>query len=352
MDRGFQLLPERASVMAGKVDALALFLLAVTVFFTLLVLVLVAYFALRYRRRSDDFESPNPPAVPTNVMLEVTWTAIPLLIVTVIFVWGASLYVEQSQPPPEAMEIHVLGKQWMWKIQHPDGRREMNELTVPAGRPVKLVMTSQDVIHSFGIPAFRITQDVLPGRYSYEWFEADRPGEYHLFCREYCGTQHSGMVGTVHVLKPADYERWLAGGPGDVETPAAAGERLFQQFFCAQCHGQRGPTLAGVYGGRVVVLTAGGEQTVTADENYLRESILAPRAKIVKGFPGELMPTYQGQLSEEQLGQLIAYIKSLGVGTRPGEGVGGRMDAGSKMQEQNPPSPQLETGQSGSGNPR
>jgi cytochrome c oxidase subunit 2 len=344
MNRSFQLLPEQGSAMAARVDALVLFLLAITVFFTLLVLVLVAYFALRYRRHSTDFVSPNPPATQTNVALEIAWTLIPLLIVMVLFVWGTRLYVEESRPPAGAMEVHVIGRQWMWKVQHPDGRREINELTVPVGRAVKLVMTSEDVVHSFGIPAFRITQDVIPGRYSYEWFEPTRVGEYHLFCREYCGTQHSGMIGTVRVLKQADYDAWLAGRPADAVTPVQAGAALFEQFSCSRCHGINAPTLAGVYNTKVdVLLSNGTERSVTADEDYLRESILYPRAKIVKGFPPGLMPTFQGQITEEQLVSLVEYIKSM----RPGGPAERELQPGQRMQEQSPRPPELSTGQSG-----
>ena len=279
--------------------------------------------------------------------LELAWTVIPLLITMVMFVWGAKLYIVQSRAPANAMEIHVIGKQWMWKVEHPDGRREINSLTVPAGRPVKLIMTSQDVIHSFGIPAFRITQDVIPGRYSYEWFEATEPGEYHLFCREYCGTQHSGMIGTVRVLKPADYKKWVEGRPDGTETPEQAGEKLFTKLSCAQCHSQRGPSLAGVYGSDVqVILPDGRETTVKADYEYLRESIRYPRAKIVKGYPPDLMPSSYIDLTEEQVMELIAHIKTLGAGSRPGEGSG-LIDPGSKMQEQEHRPPVLSTGESG-----
>jgi cytochrome c oxidase subunit 2 len=305
IDKSFRLLPDQASAMAGRVDALALFLLAVCGFFTLLILGLIVWFGLRFRRRTED---EVPPKTGDHVWMEVGWTVVPLGVLMVMFAWGARLYVDMKRPPAGAMEVHVIGKQWMWKLQHPNGTREVNELHVPAGRPVKLIMTSQDVIHSFGIPAFRVTQDVLPGSYTSEWFTATRPGEYHLLCREYCGTLHSGMVGRVVVMRPADYEAWLAGTVPD-EAPAAAGARLFASFGCAQCHGQIAPTLAGLYG-RTVRLEDGS--TVTADEAYLRESIVAPAAKVVAGYPRS-MPSFQGQLSEEELLALVAYIKSLGA---------------------------------------
>lgn len=214
-------------------------------------------------------------------------------------------------------------------------------------------MTSQDVIHSFGIPAFRLTQDVLPGRYSYEWFQPTEPGTYHLFCREYCGTQHSGMIGEIRVLKAADYDRWLSGAPEQTESPDTAGAKLFQQFSCVICHSSRAPSLGGVYGSKVQVFVNGEKQTVLADENYLRESILYPRMKIAvapdgNAYPSDLMPSYQGQMTEEQLMELVAYIKTLGVGGRPGVG-GNQMDLGVRMQELNPQPPQLLVPQSGTG---
>jgi cytochrome c oxidase subunit 2 len=219
----------------------------------------------------------------------------------------------QTRPPKGAMEIYCVGKQWMWKFQHTEGQREINELHVPAGRDVRMVMTSQDVIHSFYVPAFRIKADVLPGRYTSTWFHATVPGRYHLFCAEYCGTQHSGMVGEVIVMDPADYERWAAGGVDG--SLASAGEKSFQQYGCSMCHRSdaagRGPNLVAVFG-RAVLLDDG--RTVTADESYVRESILNPGAKIVSGFKN-IMPTFEGQLSEEEVIGLVAYVKALGNGT-------------------------------------
>jgi cytochrome c oxidase subunit 2 len=246
-----------------------------------------------------------------------------------VFFWGAFLYVQMRTPPARTLDVYVIGKQWMWHVQHPNGKRENNELHVPIGQPVKLIMTSQDVIHSFYIPAFRVKQDVLPGRYTIMWFEATKPGEYHLFCAEYCGTEHSLMIGRVVAMPLADYERWLA-TPGPVVLPdgsidtgqptitanlgdpmAAAGSQLFTSLGCAGCHamagGGVGPSMQGLYGATEKMADG---STVTADENYLRESILNPNAKIVAGYPA-VMPSYQGQISEDQLNQLIAYIKSL-----------------------------------------
>jgi cytochrome c oxidase subunit 2 len=308
MWEGFPLFPEQASTIAEGVDHLYLFLVGLTAFFSVLIFSVIFYFAIRYRRRSDD-ERPEP--IHGSMALEGFWSFVPFVIVMVIFGWGASLYFINSRPPEGAMELSVVGKQWMWKIQHPAGRREINELHVPVGTAVRLTMTSEDVIHSFYVPAFRTKMDVLPGRYTSVWFQATRRGEYHLFCAEYCGTEHSRMGGTVYVMEQVDYDRWLSGaGPG--ESMASLGERMFTQLRCDGCHRAdstgRGPSLDNVFG-RIVALTGG--QTVVADQAYMRESILNPRAKLVAGFD-PVMPTFQGQVSEEQVMQLIAYIRSLG----------------------------------------
>lgn len=303
----FPLFPEGASTFADRVDALYFYLVAVSVFFTALIFLTILYFAVKYRRRSAE---ERPPAIHGSLKLEILWSVIPFLFTVVMFAWGASIFFDIRRPPAQAENIFVVGKQWMWKIQHPTGPREINELHVPVGRAIKLTMTSEDVIHSFYIPAFRVKQDVLPGRYSTLWFEANKVGEYHLFCAEYCGTKHSAMIGRVVVLEPADYETWLSGGPPP-ESMEAAGEKLFEQEQCHTCHrpgpGMRGPLLDEVYGSRVAL--ASGE-TVVADEAYLRESILQSSARVVAGYQA-VMPTFQGQLSEEQVLQLIAYIKSL-----------------------------------------
>jgi cytochrome c oxidase subunit II len=305
MDTRFRLMPEQASTLAQGVDQLYYFLWAISAFFTVLIAVLIIGFAIRYRRRT---EAP-PPKVATNYKLEIIWSVIPLAIALVIFWWGASLYYTQYRPPADALDIDVIGKQWMWKVQHrATGRREINEIHVPTGRPIRLLMASQDVIHSFYIPAFRVKQDVVPGRYTTLWFEPTQVGIYHLFCAEYCGTLHSGMIGRVVVLSPADYEAWLAGTTTD-EPSALVGERLFQTFGCATCHGQRAPSLAGIYN-QPRPLTDG--RTVVADDAYLRESILYSTEKIVAGFE-PIMPSYRGQMTEEQLMQIVAYIKSLSM---------------------------------------
>jgi cytochrome c oxidase subunit 2 len=298
----FRLFPERASTVSHQTDALYLFLCSVTAFFSILIFVLIVFFAIKYRRRS----AAPPPIVHTDLRLELLWTIIPLLIVLVIFFWGARIFFFIYRPPHDALDVHVIGKQWMWKIQHPSGRREINELHVPIGQPVRLLIASQDVIHGFYIPAFRIKQDAIPGRFANIWFEADKVGEYHLFCHEYCGTQHSKMIGRVVVMEQQKYQEWLAGTPGE-ESPAQAGAQLFNSLGCVKCHGEKAPTMAGLYGSRQR-MTDGG--IVEADEQYLRESILDSTRRVVAGY-APIMPSFRGQISEEQLMQLVAYIKSL-----------------------------------------
>ena len=291
--------------MASQVDAIYIFLLVVCGMVALLVFTCLLYFAARYRRRpgveAEQIEGSTP--------LELTWSIIPLCVFMVFFAWGAIVFFKQSTPPRDATEVYVVAKQWMWKLEHAEGQREINELHVPVGRDVKLIMTSQDVIHSFYVPVFRMKQDVLPGRYTVAWFRATKPGTYHLFCAEYCGTQHSGMIGSIVVMQPAQYEAWMNGGPAG--PLSATGEKIFAELGCSTCHRTdtqgRGPNLQGVFG-KPVVLEDG--RSVVADENYVRESILDPGAKIVNGFK-PVMPTFQGLVSEEQLNALVAYVKSL-----------------------------------------
>jgi len=298
--------PARASTGAANVDALYIFLVLLAGFMSAAIFSMILVFALRYRRQSgreaEQIEGSNA--------LEITWSVVPLGIFIVIFAWGAFIYFQERTPPRGATEIYVVAKQWMWKLEHVEGQREINELHVPVGRDIEMIMTSQDVIHSFYVPAFRIKQDVLPGRYTTAWFRATKPGVYHLFCAEYCGTQHSGMIGQVVVMEPAQYEAWLSGGSSSGSL-ASNGESIFQQLGCVTCHRSdtqgRGPNLVGVFG-KPVLLEDG--RTVIADENYIRESILSPSAKIVKGFR-PIMPVFQGLVSEEQLTELVAYVKSL-----------------------------------------
>jgi cytochrome c oxidase subunit 2 len=309
---GFPLFPEQASTVAGRVDALYFFLITVSVFFSVLIAGLIVTFAVRFRRRS---EAEVPPHHYGSVALELAWTFIPLGIVFVIFVWALDVFFSLNRVPPDAMEIRVVGKRWMWKAQHLGGQREINELHVPVGVPVRLTLASEDVIHSFYIPAFRIKKDAVPGRYATTWFQATKPGRYHLFCAEYCGTKHSGMIGWVEVMEPAAFQAWLTGGASGLSL-AAAGEKRFQELGCVTCHrgdsGARGPQLDGLFG-KPVQLASG--ETVTADETYLRESIVTPAAKVVAGYQ-PIMPTYQGLVDEEGLMQLVAYVRSL---RKPGE---------------------------------
>lgn len=308
MNSTFSLLPEQASTVAGQIDALYLFLVAVSVFFTILTAVLVVVFAVKYRRRSET-EVPEPPHEDST--LEIVCGSVLLVLMLVMFGWGAKVFFETRKAPADAMEILVTGKQWMWKLQHPNGKREINELHVPVGQPIRLTMTSEDVIHSFFIPEFRVKQDVVPGRYTKVWFEATKTGRFHLFCTEYCGTEHAKMVGFVNVLSAADYERWLRGAGAASETPVEAGARLFTQLGCMTCHnvgsGQLGPDLAGIVG-KMAKMADGSE--VMVDDEYLRESILNSQAKVVAGFQ-PVMPLFKGLISEDQLLNLIAYIKSL-----------------------------------------
>ena len=307
MLRNLPFFPEQASVQAGQVDAVYFFMVAVAAFFSLLIAGLIVFFAVKYRRREDDGIGV---AIHGSLTLELLWTFVPLGIVMVMFVWGAKVFFDLYRPPAGAMEIFVVGKQWMWKVQHMEGQREINELHVPVGRPVKLIMGSEDVLHSYYIPAFRVKADVIPGRYNTMWFTANKPGQYHLFCAEYCGTRHSGMIGRIIAMEPSDFQEWLSGGRA-ADSPVAAGAKLFQDLVCNTCHTGdtqgRGPVLNGVYG-KPVQLQGGG--TVIADDAYIRESIMNPQAKIVAGFQ-PAMPTFQGLVTEEQLLQLIAYVRSL-----------------------------------------
>lgn len=307
MQTDFPLFPDQASSFAFHVDALYFGILALCVFFALIVVILVVIFAIKYQRKSDD---EVPRQIAGHLGLEIFWTAIPAVLALGVFVWATVLYFHLITPPPNAMEIYVVGKQWMWKLQHPEGKKEINELHVPLGESVRLTMTAEDVLHSFYIPAFRVKKDVVPGRYTNLWFKATQVGSYHLFCAEFCGTEHSRMIGTVHVLEPQDYEAWLTGGTAN-EPMEVAGERLFEQYACHTCHKMdgtgRGPSLTGLFG-KTVALEGGG--TALVDEAYIRESILNPSAKIMAGYK-PIMPTFKGQISEEGIIQIIAYIKSL-----------------------------------------
>ena len=303
---GIPIFPDQASTFAKDVDALYFFIFAVSAFFALAVAMSVIYFGIRYHKTHDGEIGAR---IEGSLPLELLWSVIPTIIAMVMFGWGASVFYHLRRPPAEAMHIYAVGKQWMWKFQHLEGQREINELHIPARRPVKITISSEDVLHSLSFPAFRTKMDAIPGRYTELWFEAQTPGQYHIFCTEYCGTSHAGMIGTVTVLEPTQYQTWLQGG-GMEGTLAQRGAKLFNDLACSTCHldtGQgRGPSLKDIVG-KPVDLQDGS--SVTINEAYLRESILNSQAKIVKGFP-PLMPTFQGLISEENLVALIEHVKS------------------------------------------
>jgi len=300
------LFPREASTIAPYADALYFFLLLITVIGLTLVGALVFGFAIRYRKANH----PVAEQVEGSTLLEATWTIIPLALFLIVFVWGGLLYFSIYNPPTNAMNIYVVGKQWMWKAEHPGGQHEINALHVPTGRPVQLTMISQDVFHSFSIPDFRVKREVIPGRYSTVWFQATEPGTYHIFCTQYCGTQHSGMIGEVTVLSPDDYQKWTQMSTSGMSL-AQNGERLFASIGCNACHSgsaaARGPNLAGVYGSKLKLVN-GSE--VLVNDAYLRDAILNPSQHITAGY-APIMPTYQGQVSEEGLIDLVEYIKTL-----------------------------------------
>lgn len=302
------LFPEQASTFAWQVDLLYFYLIAVSVAFSIPIVAAIFFFALKYRERE---KYATPDELHGSIVLETTWSIIPFIVSMTIFLGGAYVFFNQYTPPQDAMEIYVVGKQWMWKLQHNTGQREINELHIPVNTKVKLTMTTEDVIHSFFVPAFRTKADVVPGRYTYLWFEATKPGKYHLFCAEYCGLNHSGMGGWIYVMEQKDYDNWLAGNASG-QTPVELGKDLFMnKLGCASCHAggpqQRGAKLEGIYGKEVKLV---GGQTVIADDQYIRNSILNPASQIVEGYQ-PIMPTFKGQVTDEQLNGLVAYIKSL-----------------------------------------
>ena len=309
---GLPFWPQRASAYAGQVDFLFTCLLVITVLTVGLVFFLLFFFANKYRHGSNAVR--HEPTKKTW-RWEVSWTAATLVVFVGLAVWGASLYVHLYNPPEDALQIFVVGKQWMWKAQHPGGQREINALHVPVGQDVRLVMASQDVIHSFYIPALRIKQDVVPGRYETMWFRADRVGRYHLFCAEYCGTDHARMGGWVTVMNPRDFADWLQ-AQGGQETLAAQGEQLFHRYGCSGCHEPggtvRAPNLDGVFGSPVPLSDG---SVVVADDSYVRDSILDPKKQVAAGY-APVMPTFAGQIREDDLAKLVAYIES--IGPQPG----------------------------------
>jgi cytochrome c oxidase subunit II len=304
--------PRQASTVSHQVDTLLVALTTVTGAVGLLVAGLLIFFAIRYRRRPG---AATPGPMPGNLRLELFWSLTPLAIFLGFFVWGAMVYFEAYRAPDDATVIYAVGKQWMWKFQHPEGQREINELHVPVGRPIKIMLTSEDVIHSFFVPDFRVHMDVLPGRYTTVWFEATQPGSYRLFCSQYCGTNHAGMGGKVVVMEPKEYQEWL-----DLHAEgslALQGRKTFLKYRCASCHSAdedaRAPVLEELYGRRVHLRDG---RTVLADEGYLRESILQPSVKVVAGWE-PIMPTFHGQVTEEEIYELIAFLRGLRRGETP-----------------------------------
>lgn len=327
----FPLLPEQASTIAVRVDQLYWTLIALSAIFAIPITIVIFIFIVRYRSTTNNVNRKNP--LTHSSALELSWIIIPLALELGIFTWSSTIYLDQVRAPEQSLVIYGTGKQWMWKFQHPTGQREINELHVPVGQPVKMILASEDVLHSFFVPAFRVKQDVLPGRYIQTWFQATKVGEYHLFCAEYCGTNHSLMVGKVVVMEPADYQTWLQAGNSGTQAAqpstsggsttsggdlATTGKDLFTSLGCVGCHtpagGGAGPSLVGVFG-KTTKLE--GNQSVTVDEQYVRESILNPQAKVVAGYT-PIMPSFQGQVTDDQLQALIEYIRSLGAGGNAG----------------------------------
>jgi len=311
--------PEQASNFAPHVDALMLFITAVCVFFAAAITTAIVVFFFKYHRKES-----NAVGIPIqeDSRLEAVWMIVPLILSMAMFGWGAVIYVDYRRAPLDTLDIYVIAKQWMWKAQQPSGLKEINELHVPVGRNIRLILASEDVIHDFFVPAFRVKMDVVPGHYNTMWFRPTKPGRYHFFCSQYCGTNHALMGGWVTVMEPSDYAAWLSGSSGGTANLVVAGEKLFAEKACITCHVANGtgraPSLNGMYGAQV--LLADGS-TVVADEAYVRESILQPNAKIVARYP-PLMPTFQGQLTEEQILALTAYIKSLQSQPVPEKGSG------------------------------
>lgn len=312
----FSWIPEAASNLAAGVDNVLLVITVISVFFFLLISFFLVYYAIKYRRKSEDEETPY---VTGNMAIEVIWTVVPSVLLMVFFAWGYIEFVEMKTPPKDAVEVNVKAKQWLWEFEYYNGKKTINELYVQQNRPVRMIMQSDDVLHSFFVPQFRVKQDVLPGRYTQLWFTPTKAGTYDLFCAEYCGTGHSKMLAKVNVLPSEAFARWMGQGEAAADEaeastlpPAERGENLYAQRGCNACHSVDGspgvgPTFKGLYG-KTEELESG--ETVKADENYLKESIVEPQAKMVKGYQ-PVMPSFKGILSDDEITSVIEYIKTL-----------------------------------------
>jgi cytochrome c oxidase subunit 2 len=303
-----QLWPPAASVMAGEIDTIFVFWCVVLFLLVAPVFVFMTWCVVKYRAGRDVDRTHREAR---NTAVELSWTIIPLSISLVFFFWAGSIYLQQQVAPPNATVVSAIGRQWMWKFQHPGGQWEINDLHVPVGQPIRIDIQSQDVIHSLYIPALRIQQEAVPGRTTMLWFKADRVGAYRLFCSEMCGVDHSLMAGTLYVMSAADYQNWLRQS-GTSQSLVADGKQLFDSYGCSGCHVDsdtvRAPALAGLFG-RSVPLQDG--RTVVADDAYFRDSILQPKKQVAAGYK-PVMPSFEGVMSEAELAELVAYIKSLG----------------------------------------
>jgi cytochrome c oxidase subunit 2 len=304
------ILPPTASAYADELNDFFWVMVALCGFVAVAIAVFIIYCAVKYHRKDPD---ELPEQIPGNNKVEITWTVVPAIIFLGMFGWGAKTYFDVEEPPPDCLDVFVLAKQWMWKLEYPNGIREINTMHVPLNRPVRLTMISEDVIHDFFVPAFRMKQDVLPKRYMTIWFRATAAGKYHLFCAEYCGAKHSGMIGWVYVMNPADYNRWVERGGGEGSL-ASTGEKYFHQFGCSNCHHfdghGPGPDLRGLYDHPVMLQTG---VTRIADETYIRECIMGDKGGPVYGFNGNVMPSFKGQLTEEQILALVSFVKAMGT---------------------------------------
>lgn len=305
-------MPEAASTFAADTDGLFYFIYWVSLFFFALIVGAMCWFAWKYRYIEGTVEKTSP--IRGNHKLEIFWSAIPTLLLLFVFAWGFKGYMHSAVPPDNAMNIRVIGMKWSWSLTHPNGGTDGNRLVVPVNTPIRLTMSSEDVLHSFYVPAFRIKRDVLPDRYTVQWFESEQLGTHHIFCTEYCGTGHSSMIGTVEVVSREDYDAYVAtlAGCGDGESLAECGERYYTRSGCNACHSVDGSRLVGPSWLGIAGSPRPGSDSGVADENYLRQSIYEPNTYIVEGYQANQMPTYAGRMDEDELNALIAYIQSLG----------------------------------------